>query len=184
MLGTPDYRRHALRYRSAHLSLSLLKTAGGDTTSTRLRHRRLLLCNHRQPPSRHRRPSGDCKHRRPFFFCTSCWVQREHRPQRPTERSDPTQHAKGRPGDCPGPCKGATTRRNVTQGGGGGTPCLISAWGPRYSSGYPPPPLSGCVLLEVSHVSLAQRPKRHLHRNRWLRVVFCQILARESSVAE
>ena len=46
--------------------------------------------------------------------------QQEHRPQRPTESSDPTQHAKGRPGDCPGPRKGATTRRNVTQGGGGG----------------------------------------------------------------
>ena len=29
--------------------------------------------------------------------------QQEHRPQRPTERSDPTQHAKGRTGDCPGP---------------------------------------------------------------------------------
>ena len=42
--------------------------------------------------------------------------QQEHRPQRPTERSDPTQHAKGRTGDCPGPRKGATTRRNVTQG--------------------------------------------------------------------
>ena len=41
----------------------------------------------------------------------------EHRPQRPTERSDPTQHAKGRTSDCPGPCKGATTRRNVTRGG-------------------------------------------------------------------
>ena len=43
--------------------------------------------------------------------------QQEHRPQRPTESSDPTQHAKGRPGDRPGPRKGATTRRNVTQGG-------------------------------------------------------------------
>ena len=43
--------------------------------------------------------------------------QQEHRPQRPTERSAPTQHAKGRTGDCPGPRKGATTRRNVTQGG-------------------------------------------------------------------
>ena len=48
--------------------------------------------------------------------------QQEHRPQRPTESSDPTQHAKGRMGDCPGPRKGATTRRNVTQGGGGGRP--------------------------------------------------------------
>ena len=46
--------------------------------------------------------------------------QQEHRPQRPTERSDPTQHAKGRTGDRPGPRKGATTRRNVTRGGGGG----------------------------------------------------------------
>ena len=44
--------------------------------------------------------------------------QQEHRPQRPTERSDPTQHAKGRTGDCPGPRKETTTRRNVTQGGG------------------------------------------------------------------
>ena len=46
--------------------------------------------------------------------------QQEHWPQRPTESSDPTQHAKGRTGDRPGPRKGATTRRNVTQGGGGG----------------------------------------------------------------
>ena len=43
---------------------------------------------------------------------TNHWVprtrkrhQQEHRPQRPTERSDPTQHAKGRTGDCPGPRK-------------------------------------------------------------------------------
>ena len=57
---------------------------------------------------------------------TSYWAprtrkrhQQEHRPQRPTERSDPTQHAKGRTGDRPGPRKGTTTRRNVTQGGGG-----------------------------------------------------------------
>ena len=42
--------------------------------------------------------------------------QQEHRPQRPTESSDLAQHAKGRTGDCPGPRKGATTRRNVTQG--------------------------------------------------------------------
>ena len=42
--------------------------------------------------------------------------QQEHRPQRPTESSNPTQPAKGRTGDCPGPRKGATTRRNVTQG--------------------------------------------------------------------
>ena len=45
--------------------------------------------------------------------------QQKHRPQRPTESSNPTQHAKGRTGDCPGPRKGTTTRRNATGGGGG-----------------------------------------------------------------
>ena len=43
--------------------------------------------------------------------------QQEHWPQRPTERSDPTQHAKGRTADCQGPRKETTTRRNVPQGG-------------------------------------------------------------------
>ena len=43
--------------------------------------------------------------------------QQEQWPQRPTESSNPTQHAQGRTGDCPGPCKETTTRRNVTQGG-------------------------------------------------------------------
>ena len=46
--------------------------------------------------------------------------QQEHRPQRPTESLDPTQHAKGRTGDCPGPHKETTTRRNLTQGAGEG----------------------------------------------------------------
>ena len=44
--------------------------------------------------------------------------QQEHRPQRLAESSNLMQHAKGRTGDRPGPRKGATTRRNVTQGGG------------------------------------------------------------------
>ena len=56
--------------------------------------------------------------------------QQEHRPQRPTERSDPTQHAKGRTGDCPGPRKGATTRRTVTRGGAS----------PPSDAALPPPP--------------------------------------------
>ena len=45
--------------------------------------------------------------------------QQEYRPQRPTERSDPAQHAKGRTGDRPGPRKETATQRNVTRGGGG-----------------------------------------------------------------
>ena len=57
--------------------------------------------------------------------------QQEHRPQRPTESSDPTQHAKGRTVDRPGPRKGATTRRNVTQGGGDCAP--LTQWGSNRS---------------------------------------------------
>ena len=49
--------------------------------------------------------------------------QQEHWPQRPTESSDPTQHAKGRTGDCPESHKETTTRWNVTQGGRG--KCLL-----------------------------------------------------------
>ena len=56
--------------------------------------------------------------------------RQEHRPQQPTESSDPTQHAKGRTGDCPGPRKETRTRRNVTRGGGLGKWACVS----------PPPP--------------------------------------------
>ena len=53
----------------------------------------------------------------------------QHNPSMPTtERSEPTQHAKGRASDCPGPRKELATRRNLTEGvvraprwrGGGG----------------------------------------------------------------
>ena len=44
---------------------------------------------------------------------------KEHGLQRPSGSVDPTQHAKGRTGDCPGPRKENATRRNVTQGVGG-----------------------------------------------------------------
>ena len=81
-----------------------------------------------QPPVRQLLGAADAHTAHPATFSTAPahqrrgtppWKrhQREHRPQRPTERSDPTQHAKGRTGDCPGPRKGATTRRNVTRGG-------------------------------------------------------------------
>ena len=66
----------------------------------------------------------------------------EHRPQQPTESSDPTQHAKGRTGDCPGPRKGATTRRNVTRGGGwsegGGVPVPQAPKPPHAPEASPP----------------------------------------------
>ena len=42
----------------------------------------------------------------------------DRRPQRPSESVDPTQHAKGKTGDCPGPRKETATRRNAKGGGG------------------------------------------------------------------
>ena len=66
---------------------------------------------------RHTMPhSAQSQHANYWALRTRKRHQQEHRPQRPTESSDPTQHAKGRTGDRPGPRKGATTRRNVTQG--------------------------------------------------------------------
>ena len=58
----------------------------------------------------------------------------EHRPQRPTERSDPTQHAKGRPGDCPGPRK-ETTQPDGMSHGGGGCPFLRMSLGHSANNG-------------------------------------------------
>ena len=91
--------------------------------------------------------------------------QQEHRPQRPSERSDPTQHAKGRPGDCPGPRKETATRRNVTRGGGGQEQASFMRiklqWGGGLggwvfsrvggSKALDPPPL---IILRVSWVGL------------------------------
>ena len=98
--------------------------------------------------------------------------QQEHRPQRPTESSDPTQHATRRTGDCPGPRRGTTTRRTVTQGGalrrvhfvGGNVGHQFSA---RFDAHVFP------TLMSVPpHVpfSLQRRPgvgMRNLTRRRW-----------------
>ena len=70
--------------------------------------------------------------------------QQEHRPQWPTESSNPTQHAKGSTGDRPGPRKGATTRRNVTQ-----RVSLIVA----YSARVPPYELPRCAHLNAHSAS-------------------------------
>ena len=76
-------------------------------------------------PLMHKRPQpAQPQHTNYWAPRTRTRHQQEHRPQRPTERSDPTQHAKGRTGDCPGPRKETTPRRNVTRGGGGLRPGL------------------------------------------------------------
>ena len=83
--------------------------------------------------------------------------QQEHRPQRPTESSNPTQHAKGRTGDCPGPRKGTTTRRNVTQG----------VW-KRGANDPPPPrtflfhPCEKCACAPVKSGTGVERGARHV----------------------
>ena len=55
--------------------------------------------------------------------CANYWApltrkrhQQEHRPQRPSEYSDPTQHAQGRTGDCQGP-REETATDGMSQGG-------------------------------------------------------------------
>ena len=59
--------------------------------------------------------------------------QQEHRPQRPTESGNPTQHAKERTGDCPGPRKETPTQQRQR--------CPISR--PAHIA----PPLPHCVAV-------------------------------------
>ena len=76
--------------------------------------------NYWAPLTHKQHPPQPAQPRHTNYWAPRTWKrhQQEHRPQRPTEHSDPTQHAKGRTGDCPGSRKETTTRRNVTQGGG------------------------------------------------------------------
>ena len=99
---------------------------------------------------------------------------RAPRTQRPSERSDPTQHAKGRTGHCPGPRKETTTRRNVTRGGGGGALVTVPAGGgERYDATRAPLEKSkaGCpvgafcfVLLTEPEPQPPQPPACHRHK--------------------
>ena len=61
-------------------------------------YRALLTCKRHILPH-----SAQPQHTDHWALRTRKRHQQEHRPQRPTERSDPAQHAKGRTGDCPGP---------------------------------------------------------------------------------
>ena len=87
--------------------------------------------------SEQQRPQTDPRINQHTAQCANDWAprtrnrhQQEHRPQRPTERSDPTQHAKGRTGDCPGPRKETATRLHVPQGGvADGCSCLFAVVG-------------------------------------------------------
>ena len=68
--------------------------------------------------------------------CANYWAsltrkrhQQEHRPQWPSEYSDPTQHAQGRTGDCPGPREETATRwttypQKHGEAGGGRPECV------------------------------------------------------------
>ena len=78
--------------------------------------------------------------------------QQEHQPQRPTESSDPTQQAKGRTGDCPGPRKETTTRRNVTQGGRPGHLRGCPSTG-GHARGPPPPPAPPAAPQQCPRIS-------------------------------
>ena len=113
--------RRALPYRKRFPSALLggaLQGEGGGGGGQQPAHPQ--YANHRAPLTRKRHTtphSAQSQHTNYWAPRTRKRHQQEHRPQRPTESSDPTQHAKGRTGDRLGPRKGATTRRNVTQGG-------------------------------------------------------------------
>ena len=73
--------------------------------------------------------------------CPNCWAplppkrhHKEHRPQRPSERSAPTQQAEGRTGDCPGP-RNETRHPTACHTGGG-------VWLGGMSGSRPPLPTS------------------------------------------
>ena len=114
-------------------------------------------------------PLARKRHTMPHSAHTNYWAprtrkrhQQEHRPQRPTESSNPTQHAKGRTGDCPGPRKGISTRRNVTQGAWEppGPPVALprapyppsrfpKVFAPGCQDSNRPPPLAARIVIRV-----------------------------------
>ena len=68
---------------------------------------------------RHTMPhSAQPQHTNYWALRTQKRHQQEHRPQRPTGSSNPTQHAKGKTGDCPGPVK-EQQPDGMSHGGGG-----------------------------------------------------------------
>ena len=79
--------------------------------------------------------------------------QQERGLQRPTERSDPTQPAKGRTGDCPGPREGTPTRRNPTQGGWRGVVAAI-LWRTGQTDTLQ---IGGCISRRVGHQTHSPR---------------------------
>ena len=122
--------------------------------------------------------------------------QQEHRPQRPTESSNPTQHAKGRTGDCPGSRKGATTRRNVTQGAGNGAQPPPPHPTPRGAAGAlctPIPPSFQYVPLSSKRGARETSPSifqiflegtcQH-HRHSWLKLRKTKCSAMQQSVIQ
>ena len=101
------------------LPRALLQGCIGTADNHRRRGRYPQYANYWPPLTRKRRilpHSAQPRHTNHWAPRTRKQHQQEHRPQRLTESNDPTQHAKGRTGDCPGPHKETTTRRNVTQG--------------------------------------------------------------------
>ena len=95
---------------------------GGGSNDPRSKQHNPQHANYWAPLTRKRHtPPHPAQPQHTDYWAPRTWKrhQQEHQPQRPSESSDPTQHAKGRMGDCPGPRKETATPRNVTQGGGG-----------------------------------------------------------------
>ena len=80
--------------------------------------------------------------------------QQEHRPQRPTESSNPTQHAKGRTGDCPGPVKEQQPDGMSHRGG-------RQEKGPPTKPGWAEPRMTARSWCSVNH------PGHHAEQGTW-----------------
>ena len=101
--GTPTT---GLRERGNDTSTSTGRSGRQNAAIWRLRHRNL-------PPIHLHAQHIPLIDLMGLMICFGSKFLRDFRPL-------PTQHAKGRTGDCSGPRKGTATRRNVTRGGGGG----------------------------------------------------------------
>ena len=90
--------------------------AHGNTARRVVDNRNVEGCGQQRPKNDPRHNHHNPQYANHWAPLTRKRHQQEHRPQRLTERSDPTEHATERTGDCPGPPK----ETGMLHTGGGG----------------------------------------------------------------
>ena len=101
-----------------------------------------------KPSSDHRNIQHNPRYANYWAPLTPKRRHKEHGPQRPSERIDPTQQVKGRTGDCPEPSKETATRRSIAQG----RACESQRPAPLHSTSHHPsaPPNTRCPKPKCS----------------------------------